>query len=110
MLAGLKIGRSFRSWGLFSQVRPGFIHYDKTLAPGSSTDYESTTRFALDLGGSVEYYASRHSTFRFTLGTTLVHYLTGRPDPMQPPVTVLSADYYATQGNFHVASGYAFRF
>src|ERR1700682_4214065 len=75
VLAGLRIGRSFRSWGLFSQVRPGFIRYDKTLAPGSSTDYESTTRFALDLGGSVEYYASPHSTFRFTLGTTLVHYL-----------------------------------
>jgi hypothetical protein len=110
MLAGLRVGRSFRSWGLFSQVRPGFIHYDKTLVPGSSTDYESTTRFALDLGGSVEYYVSRHSTFRFNVGTTLVHYLTGHPDPMQPPVTVLSPDYFATQGNFHLASGYAFRF
>ena len=110
VLAGLKIGHSFRSWGLFSQVRPGFIRYDKTLVPGSSADYESAMRFALDLGGSVEYYASRHSTFRFTLGTTLVHYLTGQPDPMQPPVTVLSSDYYATQGNFYVASGYAFRF
>jgi hypothetical protein len=110
VLAGLKVGRTFRSWGLFSQVRPGFIHFDKTLVPGSSTDYESTTRFALDLGGSVEYYASRRSTFRFNLGTTLVHYETGNPDPMQPPVTVLSSKYYATQGNFHIGSGYAFRF
>jgi hypothetical protein len=110
VLAGLKVGKSFRSWGLFSQIRPGFIHYDKTLAPGSSTDYESTTRFALDLGGSVEYYASRHSTLRFNVGTTLVHYLTRDPDPMQPPVSVLSSNYYATQGNFHIASGYAFRF
>jgi hypothetical protein len=110
VLAGLKIGHSFRSWGLFSQVRPGFIRYDKTLVPGSSADYESATRFALDLSGSAEYYASRHSTFRFTLGTTLVHYLNGHPDPMQPPVTVLSSNYYATQGNFYVASGYAFRF
>jgi hypothetical protein len=79
------------------------------LVPGA-TDYESTTRFALDLGESVEYYASRHSTFRFNLGTTFVHYLTGNADPMQPPVTVLSSRYYATQGNFHIASGYAFRF
>ena len=110
VLAGLKVGRSFRNWGLFSQVRPGFIHYDKTLAPGSSTEYESATRFALDLGGSVEYYASRNSTFRFNVGTTLVHYLTGHPDPQLPPASVLSADYYATQGNFHIASGYAYRF
>jgi hypothetical protein len=110
VLGGLKIGLSFRSWGLFSQIRPGFIHYDKTLAPGSPTDYGSATRFALDLGGSVEYYASPHSTFRFNVGTTLVHYLTGHPDPIQPPVTVLSSDYYATQGNFHLSSGYAFRF
>jgi hypothetical protein len=110
VLAGLKVGHSFRSWGVFSQVRPGFIHYDKTLVPGSTTDYESTTRFALDLGGVVEYYASRHSTFRFNIGTTLVHYLTGHPDPNQPPVNVLSSDYYATQGNFRLSSGYIFKF
>jgi hypothetical protein len=110
VLVGLKVGRTFRTWGLFSQVRPGFIRYNKTLAPGSSLDYESATRFALDLGGSMEYYGSPRSTFRFNLGTTLVHYLTGHADPIQPPVTVLSADYYAMQGNFHIASGYAFRF
>jgi hypothetical protein len=110
VLAGLKVGRSLHSWGIFSQVRPGFIRYDKTLAPGSSTEYESTTRFALDLGGIVEYYISRHSTVRLNFGVTLVQYLTGLQDPMQPPVNVLSPDYYATQGNFHIASGYTFRF
>jgi hypothetical protein len=110
VLAGLKVGQSFRSWGVFSQVRPGFIRYDKTLVPGSSADYESATRFALDLGGLVEYYASGHSTLRLNVGITLVHYLTAHTDPMQPPVNVLSPDYYATQGNFHIATGYAFRF
>ncbi len=110
LLAGVKIGRTFRSWGAFSQVRPGFIRYDKTLVPGSSTNYESATRFALDLGGSVEYYASHHSTLRLNAGVTLVHYLAGHTDPMQPPVNVLSPDYYATQGNFHITSGYVFRF
>lgn len=109
-LAGLKVGRPFRSWGVFSQFRPGFIHYDKTLVPGSSTEYESTTRFALDLGGSVEYYATRHSVIRFNLGTTLVHYLSGHADPNQPPVSVLSDQYYTFQGGFHVTGGYVFRF
>lgn len=110
VLAGLKVGRTFRSWGAFTQVRPGFIHYDKALVPGTSSDYESTTRFALDLGGIFEYYASRHSTIRFNVGTTLVHYLTGQVDPRQPPVSVLSDDYYTLKGSFHLTSGYIFRF
>jgi hypothetical protein len=109
-LVGVRVGRTSRSWGIFSQLRPGFVHYEKALVPGSSSDYESTTRFALDLGASVEYYASRHSTFRFNRGTTLIHYLTGHVDPQQPPVSVLSTDYYATQGSFRVTSGYIYRF
>jgi hypothetical protein len=110
LLAGVKIGRTLGSWGLFTTMRPGFIHYDKTLAPGSQTDYESANRFAFDAGGVVEYYASSRSTIRFDIGTTFVRYLTGHPDPRQLPQTVLSDDYIATQGNFHLGSGYVFRF
>jgi hypothetical protein len=109
-LLGVKVGHTARSWGVFTQLRPGFVHYEKTLVPGSSSDYEDATRFAFDVGGSVEYYASRHSTIRFNLGTTFIHYLTGRRDPRQPPVSVLSDDYYATQGNFRATTGYVFRF
>jgi hypothetical protein len=109
-LLGVKVGHTARSWGVFTQLRPGFIHYDKALVPGSSDDYEDTTRFAFDVGGSVEYYASRRSTIRFNMGTTFIHYLTGRPDPRQPPVSVLSDDYYVTQGNFRATTGYVFRF
>ena len=109
-LLGVKVGHTARSWGVFTQLRPGFVHYEKTLAPGSSNDYEDATRFAFDVGGSVEYYATRHSTIHFNMGTTFIHYLTGRPDPRQPPVSVLSDDFYATQGNFRATTGYVFRF
>ena len=110
LLTGVKLGRTLHSWGAFTTLRTGFIHYEKTLVPGSATDYESANRFAIDLGGAVEYYASRRSTIRFDAGTTLVRYLTGHPDPRQLPQTVLSADYIVTQGNFHLGSGYVFRF
>jgi hypothetical protein len=110
MLLGVKVGRTARSWGVFTQLRPGFVHYEKTLLPGSSNEYEDATRFAFDVGGSVEYYASRRSTIRFNMGTTFIHYRTGRPDPRQPPVSVLSDDFYATQGNFRATTGYVFRF
>ena len=109
-LLGLKIGHTGRTWGVFSQVRPGFIHYDKTLVVGSSTSYQSATRFALDLGGTLEYYPTRHSTVRLKMGTTLVRYLQAYPDPEQRPETVLSDQYYAMQGNFQIATGYQFRF
>jgi len=109
-LLGVKVGHTARSWGVFAQLRPGFVHYEKTLLPGSSSEYEDATRFAFDVGRSVEYYASRHSTIRFNMGTTFIHYLAGRPDPRQPPVSVLSDDYYATQGNFRATTGYVFRF
>jgi hypothetical protein len=109
-LFGVRAGRSVHSWGIYLQVRPGFIHYDKSLIPGTTGQYESVTRFALDLGGSMEYRASRRSAIRLSLGTTLVRYLTNHPDPMQPPVSVLSPDYIATQGNFHLGTAYIFRF
>jgi hypothetical protein len=109
-LAGVKVGRTFGSWGVFTTLRPGFIHYQKTLLPGSQSEYDSANRFAFDAGGVVEYHASSRSTIRFDIGTTFVRYLTGHPDPRQLPDTVLSSDYIVTQGNFHLGSGYIFRF
>jgi hypothetical protein len=109
-LVGLKLGSTRSNWGLFSNIRNGFIHYDKTLVPGSSSSSESTWRYALDLGGTVEYYASRNSTFRFNVGTTLIHYLEGYPEPDPRPTTVLSAQYYTFRGSPYLTSGYVYRF
>ena len=109
-LVGFKIGHPLRSWGLYGEVRPGIIHYDKALLTEQLVNYQSVTRFVVDVGGVVEYYPSRHGTLRFDMGTTFVRYLTGRADPHQPPVSVLSEDYIATQGNFHISSGYTYRF
>jgi hypothetical protein len=109
-LAGVKVGHTFGSWGVFTTLRPGFIRYERTLVPGSQSEYESANRFAFDAGGVVEYHASSRSTIRFDIGTTFVRYLTGHPDPRQLPDTVLSSDYIVTQGNFHLGSGYVFRF
>ena len=109
-LVGLKLGRTFGRWGLFSNVRNGFIHYDNALVPGSSSSYESTWRYALDLGGTIEYSPSHHSTFRFNAGTTVIHYLQAYTDPQQPPTSVLSTQYYSFKGSPYIASGYVFRF
>jgi hypothetical protein len=109
-LVGLKLGRTLHNWGLFANVRNGFIHYDKALVPGSYSAYESTWRYALDLGGTVEYYPSRKSTFRLNAGTQLIHYLQSYPDPNQPLTSVLSTQYYTLQGSSYLSSGYVYRF
>ena len=75
----------FRNGGVHpGDFSPSSMHHEKTLQPGSATVYTDATRFALDLGASVDYYASRRLTLRFPVGSKLVHYLTGRPDPLQP--------------------------
>lgn len=107
-LFGGKFGYRSGSWGFFAQVRPGFIAYSKALEVGSEITYSSTTRFAGDLSTAVEYYAAKHSMIQLSVGTTLIHYLTDHPDPQQRPTTVLSDQYYYTQGNFHIALGYHF--
>ena len=84
------------------------MFYSKTLVTGRENDYASITRFAGDFSGAVEYYAAKHSMLQFSVGTTLIHYLTAHPDPNQRPTTVLSDQYYYLQGNFHVSLGYQF--
>jgi len=106
-LFGGKFGYRSHSFGVLAQVRPGFLYYSKALVVGSAADYASTTRFAADVGGAIEYYA-KHSMIQFSAGTTLIHYLTAHPDPQQRPTTVLSDQYYYLQGNFHIALGYQF--
>ena len=96
--------------GLFFNLRNGFIHYNKTLVPGGSSFYESTWRYALDLGSTVEFYASRNSTFRLNAAPTLIHYLQGYPDPNQPPTIVISTQHYSFERSPYFASGYVFRF
>lgn len=109
-LAGFKLGRSIGNWGIYSNIRNGFIHYDKALVPGSSSVYEDVWRYALDLGGTVEYATSRRTVLRFNAGTTLVHYLQPYTDPQQPLVSVISDQYYTFAGSAYLTTGYVFRF
>ena len=109
-LAGFRFGRTIGNWGIYSNLRNGFIHYDKALVPGSASVYEDVWRYALDLGGTVEYAASRHSVIRFNGGTTLIHYLQPYTDPKQPPTGVISDQYYSFVGSPYLTTGYTFRF
>jgi hypothetical protein len=110
VLAGFKLGPRINNWGLFFNLRNGFIHYDRTFASDVATVYTSAWRYAVEVGGTVEYYASHKSTLRFNAGTTLIHYLHGYADPLQPSISVLSTQYYAFRGSPYLSTGYVYRF
>jgi hypothetical protein len=108
---GARVGERFQHWGVFARIRPGFIHYDSAYPGGGSTTPTSLSRFACDFGGIVEAYTSRSSTLRLDVGTTVVRYLADAPDARISPLgSLLSTQYYVTQGNFQVSAGYVHRF
>jgi hypothetical protein len=110
-LFGVRIGARYDHFGVFAKIRPGFIYYASAQPVQGETERGSLTRFATDLGGIVEYYPERNSTVRFDVGTTVVRYLTNHMDPHPYELgTLLSNQYYVTQGNFQISTSYVYRF
>jgi hypothetical protein len=110
-LFGTKFGQQGRNWGVFGRIRPGFIYYQKAWSGGENAHFTDLSRFAIDAGGTFEYYPNPQSTIRFDFGSTLVRYLRDYPNPRISPIgSLISTDYYVTQGNFQFSTGYRIRF
>jgi hypothetical protein len=81
---GLKAGIRSRRAGVFGKVRPGYMRFGQSPEPVGCIAIapppfaceiaRGRTAFALDLGGVVEFYPSRHTIVRFDLGDTLVYF------------------------------------
>jgi hypothetical protein len=69
-LFGGLLGYRSSGFAIYSKFRPGFIHFtrDPFANPISSTD------FAMDIGGVVEFYPSRKSVVRFDIGDTAIRF------------------------------------
>lgn len=106
--AGAKAGLRKSRFGVFGKVRPGLVHFSNvitsfdpmTFTPG----FGKRTTFALDLGGVLEIYASRHWSVRYDAGDTLIHYAPFSLNPSLPPSRP------TTIHVFHFTSGVLFRF
>jgi hypothetical protein len=110
-LFGIKFGQQAKNWGVFAKLRPGFIYYRNAWSGGENPKREDLSRFALDAGGVLEVYPTRRSAIRVDFGTTLVRYLQNYPNPLISQIgSIISPDYYITQGNFQFSTGYRFRF
>ena len=68
---GLKFGKRIGRWGGFLKARPGFTHF----GGGSSQQrLNERTKFALDLGGVVEYGLGPKVSLRGDVSNVRIHY------------------------------------
>src|SRR5262245_50327309 len=88
---GVKSGVRFNRFGVFGKARPGFIYANRQvfvscfpvfIAPGTTlfaasrcslfADPQNNARFSMDLGGVLEFYASKRVFVRFDAGDTII--------------------------------------
>jgi hypothetical protein len=120
---GVKVGKRWKTFGLFAKARPGFVSFDDTLDTGSVTssgpfgfpDFgrERKTHFSTDVGGVLEFYPSRKMLVRFDVGDTIIRYgehdeplfFGGIPGGLPTFFTAPSE----TRHNFQFSAGVGFR-
>ena len=82
VVAGVKVGKRFDSWGIFAKARPGVVSFSRGefnpigVASPAFIDFETNriTSFATDLGGVLEFYPSPRIVTRFDVGDTIIHF------------------------------------
>jgi hypothetical protein len=82
VFAGLKVGKRYKSWGVFAKARPGMVSFPTgqfdILPTPSILQFEVVRKrldnFATDLGAVVEFYPSRRIVTRFDAGDTIIHF------------------------------------
>jgi hypothetical protein len=72
-LFGVKAGWRGDKIGVFGKARPGFFHYEEpVVCITSPCNNPTSTKFALDLGGVLEFYPSRSLVTRFDLSDVMI--------------------------------------
>jgi hypothetical protein len=104
VLAGVRAGVRRGRFGIFGKFRPGIQRYSTTelniFRDAPFTD------IALDAGGIIEFYGTRHSVFRFDAGNTSIHY---RGKDIPTPNGIFHAPAF-TNNAIQLSMGFGFRF
>ena len=111
-LFGMKFGVRSNLFGLFGKIRPGFVRsqlQDETANsanPTLNTRFRTSSGLALDLGGVLEIYPSRHTMLRFDAGDTLIRYET----KIQTSSGSSTSKNKFTNHNLQASAGFGLRF
>lgn len=110
-LFGPKIGLRIGDIGFFAKVRPGVISFSNTVqgitinpTPPFSFSIQTgrLTEPALDLGGVIEFYPSKHWAWRTDIGDTAIFYQSSSFLGIRVPGT--------SKSNFQFNTGLQYRF
>ncbi len=106
---GARAGIRKKNYGLFVKARPGYNRfYLLGVTPGPNAFEQGHTRFALDLGGVVEYYPNHNLALRLDVGNTMIRYKPGDffYQRLDQPMFVNKEFSH----NLQITLGFAFRF
>jgi hypothetical protein len=101
-LFGVKAGLHADKFGIFGKIKPGLIHLTDRQNMQNLKD-QSRFRFALEIGGALEFYLSRSIAFRIDMGETLINFGGYKQIGNFPPQDTHN------QG-FQAGAGFVFRF
>ena len=102
-VVGLKAGVRGEKFGVFGKVRPGIASFDRESFRLSNNE---PTKFALDVGGVLEYYPTSRVVLRIDVGDTIIPFGDETRRIAVPPFT----DRPGTTHNFQTSFGVGFRF
>jgi hypothetical protein len=117
---GVKMGKRFKSFGIFGKARPGFVSFGRMAEflspnPDSFTTSGSfiirrKTYFSTDVGGVFEFYPSRRILTRFDAGDTMIRYDRQLVPAFNAPFTGTDHIPAQTSHNLQFSAGVGFRF
>jgi hypothetical protein len=92
LVAGVRGGVRMERLGVFARVRPGFVHFSErffapdivcvAIFPPPEACLIEPTNLAVDMGGTVELFATSRATLRVDLGDTLIRFARDGQDPV----------------------------
>ncbi len=103
VFVGLRAGVHVSRWGVYAKLRPGFADFGGGAFPQRLT---SSTHFALDIGGVIEYDVVPHIALRLDLSDVLTDF--GGASLLAGPGNVGAA--LRSQHNFETTIGAVLRF
>ena len=110
-VAGAKLGISRERFGAYAKVRPGVLRFSHAVADTpaftATGKFQPVTQFAIDMGGVLEFYPSRHLVVRADLSDLTIHY------GSRAAVNSLGLHYTAAShwdASFQTSFGFGWRF
>jgi hypothetical protein len=77
-VVGAKVGITREKFGAYAKVRPGMARFAKAITNTPkflvTNQFDPATQFAIDMGGVVEFYPTRHVVARADFGDLTIHY------------------------------------